>query len=175
MVAAVVSGVLAIVGTIVGGVIAGSSASSTVERQLSGETEKSRAEFLRTQRQSLYAKIIGHEQDLLEAEDHYLTAMGTATFDIEVHNRLAPAMYRNHQLLSQDKTNIDIIASDPCREAFEAWFTEHAQILTALSHRAEYMTGKRKDRPTFDLAKGHLAAQDAKKEFLEAARADMRG
>ena len=44
-------------------------ATNTIERQLSVETDRSKAEFLREQRQILYSQIIADERELAEVEN----------------------------------------------------------------------------------------------------------
>jgi len=67
--AAILAAILALGGTLWGSHMAADSASRTVAQQVSGETEKSRAEFLRGQRQVLYSQIIADERKLFDMEN----------------------------------------------------------------------------------------------------------
>src|SRR5688572_22972466 len=67
--AAILAAVIAFSGALWSAKVAAKAASDTVTRQVSGETEKSKAEFLRGQRQVLYSNIIAHERALRAAEE----------------------------------------------------------------------------------------------------------
>lgn len=65
--AVILSSVIAILASYVSASLASSSTLRAASLQVSGESEKSRAEFLRGQRQVLYAQVIGHERALSSA------------------------------------------------------------------------------------------------------------
>ena len=62
--AAILAAIIAFGGTWWSTERAAKAASDTVTQQVSGETDKSRAEFLRGQRQALYSRIIADERKL---------------------------------------------------------------------------------------------------------------
>jgi len=77
-IASIASAVVALGGTIGSGFIAADSASDTVAVQANRETERSRAEFLRAQRQELYAKALIDHQALSDAQGKYWSSVARA-------------------------------------------------------------------------------------------------
>ena len=67
--AAILAAIIAFGGTWWSTERAAKAASDTVTQQVSGEPDKSRAEFLRGQRQALYSRIIADERKLFEMEN----------------------------------------------------------------------------------------------------------
>jgi hypothetical protein len=102
---------------------AADSTAETVATQLSGETEKSRAEFLRGQRQVLYSTAITHERELYRAEFETDDAMGEA----EV-SRLFKRVLELKSKLDQDAATAEIIASEPVREQLRLLSLQHGKI-----------------------------------------------
>jgi hypothetical protein len=86
-----VSAVFSILTGLVTANLAGASAARVTSQQLSGETEKSRAEFLRGQRQVLYSKIIADQRRLRDSETAmktYLSAPPKQSTDEDVSNNM---------------------------------------------------------------------------------------
>jgi hypothetical protein len=109
--AAILAAILALGGTLWGSHMAAESASKTVAQQVSGETEKSRAEFLRGQRQVLYSTIVAHEIGIRKAEKKVVE-------DIEKtrrHNISTNPLWAQYAKLERDKPPAEIIASPPAR------------------------------------------------------------
>jgi len=126
MIAAIVSGVLAIVGTIVGGVIAGYSASSTVAQQLTGETQKSQAEFRRSQQQKAYADGATHAAQLHAAEHalhaELLIRNGPArTVALDKMNAAAGVMEAHEGL-------INLVGSEATRTKWAEMIARHGEL-----------------------------------------------
>ena len=76
-VSAIAAATIALFGTYWSGERAAVSAGETVNRQLLGETERSKAEFLRGQRQVLYSRVAAHELAAIIAADDQLSQIQT--------------------------------------------------------------------------------------------------
>jgi hypothetical protein len=87
--AAILAAVIAFGGTWWSAGVAAKAASETVTKQLSGETEKSRAEFLRGQRQILYAKIVVAEAAVKRGQDQTFDATFENIPKVRIQNYLA--------------------------------------------------------------------------------------
>jgi hypothetical protein len=131
---------LALGGTYWSGERAAKAASETVTKQLFGETEKSRAEFLRGQRQVLYSRIIGHERQVLEAEGEVgLSNPSHPDCDLdpndcprpEIRKKLSKA-YSSLATLESDVPESEIIASAEVRGHIKHLIEIHHQILYRL-------------------------------------------
>jgi hypothetical protein len=100
----------------------------TVALELSGETDKSRAEFLRSQRQKLYGEVISHELQLREREAAFATLIldPARAADLE---RDFPAINKNYGkargVLDRDRFQVDILGSPPFRTAYAQLVQEH--------------------------------------------------
>jgi hypothetical protein len=96
--------------------LAAEAAVKGVTIQLSGETEKSRAEFLREQRRVLYSTIIAHEIGIRKAEKKLVD-------DIERtrrHNISTDSLWAQYAKLERDEPPAEIIASPPVRAQLAA-------------------------------------------------------
>jgi hypothetical protein len=147
---------------------AADAAVKTVSVQLSGETEKSRAEFLRGQRITLYSTIIADDIALHEAERHTYTEL----MKTPKSKKIKSIDRVNKQLakLNQDRPTAEIIASLPVRNALAALYEVHgreAAQLTLMSFR---------DRKSGDPEKFSAIELDRQRSFdnfCEVARKDM--
>jgi hypothetical protein len=95
---------------------AAAAAVKAVSVQLSGETDRSRAEFLRGQRQRLYSTIVAHEIGIHEAENKLVK-------DIEQtrqHNISTNPLWTQYAKLERDEPSAEIIASPPARAQLAA-------------------------------------------------------
>jgi hypothetical protein len=111
-----VAAILALVGTWWSAKSAADSAFKAVSVQLSGETEKSRAEFLREQRRILYSTIIAHEIGIREAERKLVDDIGRT----RRHNISTDRLWAQYAKLEQDVPPAEIIASPPARAQLAA-------------------------------------------------------
>jgi hypothetical protein len=92
------------------------SAANTMQQQLSGETNRSRAEFLRGKRQVLYSTIVAHEVGISEAEHKLVN-------DIEKtrrHNLSTDRLWAQYAKLERDEPPAKIVASPPARAQLAA-------------------------------------------------------
>jgi hypothetical protein len=90
--------------------------------QLSGETEKSRAEFLRGQRRILYSTIIAHQLGIREAErklvDEIVKSPGPSGSPGRAFTK--DRLWAQYAKLARDKPPAEIIASPPARAQLAA-------------------------------------------------------
>jgi hypothetical protein len=124
--AAILAAVLALGGTWWNSLVAAKSAAETVTKQVSGETEKSRAEFLRGQRLVLYSKILTDEQRLMDAEnavDSWQPIDGPKNFD----ERLKTVGLRR-RALQADMSSAQILASKEFIHDLDALYRSHQNI-----------------------------------------------
>jgi hypothetical protein len=126
--AAILAAVLALGGTWWSGQTAAKSALETVERQTSAETEKSKAEFLRGQRQALYNSAFLREQTLFDIEEDWAHAI------LEQHKALgdekSKAWYTTYNALRADTSSMAIIASMEAYQAFVDLMSKHLEAAT---------------------------------------------
>jgi hypothetical protein len=122
--AAILAAILSIGGAYWSAERAARSASETVSKQVSGETEKSRAEFLRAKRQELYSKVIADEGELSQMENEILKK---AYENSQAKVKPAPPkslddflrpLDSKRKSLERDRSVIDILASDGVRDAY---------------------------------------------------------
>jgi hypothetical protein len=146
---------------------AADAAVKAVTIQLSGETEKSRAEFLRGQRRILYSTIIAHDTGIREAERKLVD-------DIQKtrrHNLSTDRLWAKYAKLVRDKAPAEIIASEPARKQLAA-LTE-----TQNSAKARFKLMSLKGKVDIDdvdwIYKYEDKQQKAFDAFCQAARKDM--
>jgi hypothetical protein len=100
------------------------SATATIERQLNGETERSRAEFLRGQRQILYSQIIADERKLVEVEDQNEEWSNNRELLIAQSN-----IQRQFNQLKGHAPTVEIIASKEVGEQFAKLIDIRGQMI----------------------------------------------
>jgi hypothetical protein len=208
--AAIAAAVIGVAGIIIGGFMsAGASdraaektANSTLESvkvQLAGETDKSRAEFLRTQQQVLYSKVITAEQALRDAEGQY----DNAVYLYLVRRGPKPSMKKlnaAYERWHNYDASIYTIGSTDVGKAFDRQNSNHFKLVDEVADIlpwymecvrnpsiARHTTLWSKDRKTVQLRCKerrtrlrnqmqelifHRSAED-RKEFVKAARHDM--
>jgi hypothetical protein len=118
--------------------LAGSSAANVTAQQLAGETDKSRAEFLRGQRQILYSKIVADENEIFNAEwktENTLITDGPrkAGQQLDVARDLEVKSWETYQ------AQVEILASGDFKSCFARLHliheNERLQLITLLSIR----------------------------------------
>jgi hypothetical protein len=92
------------------------SAANTMQQQLSGETDRSRAEFLRGKRQVLYSTIVAHETAIRNAEDKLVADIVRT----RRHNISTDSLWAQYAKLERDEPPAKIVASPPVRAQLEA-------------------------------------------------------
>jgi hypothetical protein len=146
------------------------------------ETERSRAEFLRGQRQVLYSKIAEHEQALVQAEGQSLNDI----LDIFIRQSAVTGIVDKTKptvkaliTLRHDAFALDIIGSESVRLHFGLLIKEHdKQYQNLLQVQNNLYVAKRQGRtPAMPDADPYWAINAEisrhEKNFKEAARADM--
>jgi hypothetical protein len=178
--AAILAAVLALGGTWWSAKTASDAAVEAVSVQLSGETEKSRAEFLREQRRVLYSTIIAHEIELREAEEQRLNDIPDPA-DPQFRRRsqrdrikfASEAMVPVREKLAkleQDRPSAEIIASPTVREHLKKLYVTHVRIV----HSIARMSVLGALDPEYDkLSRYDEDRAEAFDAFAEAARKDM--
>jgi hypothetical protein len=113
-----ISAVFSILTGVVTANLAGNSAARVAAQQLSGETEKSRSEFLRGQRQALYGKIITDQRRLRDSETamkNYLSAPPQQSTDEDASNKLKDTKSLLYAFWD-DVATAEILASEDVRQ-----------------------------------------------------------
>jgi hypothetical protein len=173
MIAALVSAAVALGGTIIAGLIAANSASSTVAQQLSGETQKSQAEFRRGQQQAAYAEAATHAGELYAAElalnADLETRRGSAAYKLAFDRVYAAAT-----AMESDEGTINLVASDVTRAKWADVIARHGELRQWLSKYIVAVADSdakefTEDRFVFLIA----AAGAAENAFTEQARTDL--
>jgi hypothetical protein len=143
------------------------SAANTMQQQLSGETDRSRAEFLRGQRQVLYSTIVAHEVGIREAE-HKLANDIVKT---RRHNLSTDRLWSQYAKLERDEPPAKIVASPPARAQLAAL------TATQNSARAHFKLMSLKGEVDEDAADWISKYEDKRQKafdaFCQAARKDM--
>jgi hypothetical protein len=148
--------------------------------QTSGETNKSRAEFLRGQQQVLYAKVIDHEVMWSDAESNYfiLATRRPTLPDPTVHDA-ADAEYDAKKTFQADGNVVKIIGSKKVVDEYNKLLDAHDTYGRAVvSYLAEF--GKAEECTTqackdkYDtIVDTQDSVEDSKSALLEAFRADL--
>jgi len=112
---------------------AADAAVKAVSVQLSGETEKSRAEFLREQRRILYSTIIADEIRLHKAEqkgfsDMYKDQQRKRKRTKQANSKLTSGVAEKFEKLEQDQTSAEVIASPTTRSRSAALVEVHNKL-----------------------------------------------
>jgi hypothetical protein len=129
-----ISAVFSILTGVVTANLAGASAAKVTTQQLSGETEKSRAEFLRGQRQALYGKIIADQRRLRDSESamkDYLSAPPKQSTDEDASNKLKNTTSLLYAF-SDDVATAEILASEDVRQEVRKLRETHNKICADL-------------------------------------------
>ncbi len=92
------------------------SAASTMQQQLSGETDRSRAEFLRGKRQVFYSTIVSHEIAIGKAEKKLVDEI----VKTRRHNISTDPLWAQYVKLERDEPPAKIIASPDTRAQLAA-------------------------------------------------------
>jgi hypothetical protein len=154
---------------------AADAAVKAVSIQLSGETEKSRAEFLRDQRRILYSTIIADEIKLREAEqkrDHdIVNSAGSRALPVPVRIKPMSPVAKQLSKLNQDKPSAEIIASPPVRARLATLYEVHQNIVTILTFMST--RGSKSDSDYARLLQLEGEREKAVDAFCQAARSDM--
>lgn len=150
--------------------------------QLDGETDRSRAEFLRSEQKVLYSRVISHDQALDSAGELLFKSGFVAVYATKSEEeRVALDQYeRAYQAFEADKPSMDIMASTSSRDAYYALVKAHRQMKPDFSATKPPKKGGHPTR----VLQGTLDYQETYREqgsavgqsrygFLEAARADM--
>jgi hypothetical protein len=141
------------------------------------ETQRSKAEFLRSQRQAVYTRVASQEQVVRKAESDYLVQIITLLKQGSSQSVVYPTYlkaYNAQNLLSAQKGSLDIVGSDEVRLAFDNLESEHVKQVGNLNVLASTIVkkglpsgGKNEVGDTFKRIDG------ARAEWVAAARADM--
>jgi hypothetical protein len=126
--------IAALIGGLMGAVVSGAFALANTNRQIGGESERSRAEFLRSQRQESYGQFINDMNMLSVAEQRLRTAIEgaignqkRATEDATVSQALAAV--KDAQIAAQrDYAEIRVVGSQDATDAFGAQFLRDHEL-----------------------------------------------
>jgi hypothetical protein len=145
------------------------SASETIKQQMNGETDRSKAEFLRGQRQVLYSKIIADEREIWEAEQAALYARNSG----EEPKSLDKALNTMRSAFAADLASAEIIASPTVRSHVTELYYIHWEALDHLGAPLLHYELRlvRDDMPA--MAEINSKRRLALKAFYETARKDM--
>lgn len=180
----------ALIAGLLGGVIAGLFAFSNTAKQLTGESKRSRAEFLRAQRVPLYSEVLTHEQALQDAEEEYLRDLedldyfeaesildavetaqetGSPIFDV----RLRP-MYDAYAVLARDRMTMTVLGSERIRKSLQGMLDAHRskrnELLKLTKVKRDHVLIA-SDYDGFEAAQ--KAAAEFRESFVEQARTEM--
>jgi hypothetical protein len=143
------------------------SAANTMQQQLSGETDRSRAEFLRGKRQVLYSTIVAHEIAIHNAEEKLVNDI----VKTRRHNISTDSLWEQYAKLERDEPPSEIIASPPARAQLAAL------TKTQNSARAHFkmmsLKGEIDDVAMDWISKYQDKRQKAFDAFCQAARKDL--
>jgi hypothetical protein len=186
-IAALLAGVLTVVGTVWGAYQnseasqkaaekAASAAVKAVEVQLSGETEKSRSEFLRAQRQTLYSGALEAVDGLDHTEINYYAFLSTSdddTFDFDRDRELERKLDKAFDTFNPFFFKVELLGSEEVAAKFRTVYELHSRIRSWLSSYATYQAGARPAPPegSFESLAGDLAG--AESDLVQACRVDV--
>lgn len=147
-IASIVAAAIALAGTVIGGIFtvysadraaqkAADSATKTIETQLAGETSKSRAEFLRSQRQELDPKVMEAERVLAEAEVNAYSNTRNYVYGHDPRPHLKQ-LQADHKRWLNYRASIQVLGSDDTAGIVGAFLkqAEHHSNFFARTQRA---------------------------------------
>jgi hypothetical protein len=134
LVGVLVAAFLSVLAAVISARLAGEAAARTTALQLSGETARSRAEFLRGERRVLYARVVAHVRMVDVQMDHY-----TQSIESNKVTKQQALSYVQHRgpvgfstmhvpgdkemvTLDNDRAELAILASTPVIRAFDNLF-----------------------------------------------------
>jgi hypothetical protein len=177
--------VAALIAAVIGGVVAGVFAYATANRQLTGETERSRAEFLRGQRQTAYSTFLAERWTLFKSEEELFLSFELPPADnsyvvgpetkIQLH---AAGEDTSSELLKFNaaQMTIEVIGSPAVVEASEDLTLQYDEIAAWLTDAGtSAIGGEPIDSRAMTDTYHHMeqVTIPTLSRFLKAARADM--
>jgi hypothetical protein len=130
-IATLVAAVIALGAATWSGRIAANAAVKAASQQQTGETDRSRAEFLRGQRQDLYGSVAAHEQALNESQESFIDHARDLTSPqlraLLKDGRNPPLL----QTLENDQFRMEILGSPKVRATF-------SKLISAQLQRQDY-------------------------------------
>ena len=180
LVGILVSAFFSVVAGVVSASLAARSAVSTTTQQLSGETDRSRAEFLRDKQLNVYATAISHEEGWPESLWTYHAVTTRMSQEKITHEFLNPnqTIRQSTSALDADEASMRLLASDQTLSAFHDLQTAKSNAYSALYRIIEERAAGRGDKQNLDAASKdfrdrYQVAVDAESEFYQATRRDM--
>jgi hypothetical protein len=157
---------------------AADAAVKAVSIQLSGETEKSRAEFLRSQQKVLYTKVITDLQKLDGARGQYAAMVFNPTEKPENLGMWKKRYDGPYATFMDDQNSVLILASEPAQQAFVRLMKAHKLIH---NNYLFYANLKSASWPSFTeppslqdtIQRAVRDSQVAEDDFVKAAKHDM--
>jgi hypothetical protein len=157
------------------------SATATIERQLNGESDRSKAEFLRGQRQEVYGWIVTDERELTALEEDMYNDITSSTrrkAERAARGSRSDFLDPFNKRLEKYKRNgpvIEIMASPAVRDTYSALIssrdTLHLQLYGLLQCRADAacdMNVKEKE-----YSDSYRYIEEQRTQLVSAARRDM--
>lgn len=141
-----------------------------VEVQLSGETEKSKAEFLRARRQEVYVTAAEHLNALEDAQGSYWAYVDVNAEDIAIGDeelfKRSTVMSESIQQVFRDRFSVGIIGTRDVVEAFDEVVLQYSEINNGLRRWASYRTGTTSVDPKFDYESFYSTMLKGKRDAL---------
>jgi hypothetical protein len=173
--AVLLAALLSVLAAVISANLAARAAARNTSETMTGETERSKAEFLRSQRQRLYAKIVADEDALISEESSWqqnlLYSLLTNEGDYDAQKK------RVNDLLSaftRDRAPLEVIGSAPVRQIYDKLLDSHTGVVSV---GKDYQVAKFSAQDTSQI---QLVMDDALAEVGElrerlssACRADM--
>jgi hypothetical protein len=176
-VAAILAAALALVGTLWSARVAAQAAIDSVSQQLSGETERSRAEFLRGQRQVMYTKMVKDESDLIAVELSYANSVddimeeGKSAADLDTSSDQFDRYFNTVQV---NEYSLQLIGSPEMRDAYGRIVNAHGVLVVQLVEFGKALkSGKRPPNMADVIQQKVEPLNKAHLELTTIARADL--
>jgi hypothetical protein len=187
LVGVLLAAVISVVAGVISARIAGEEAAKTTASQLSGETERSRAEFLRGQRRVLYARVVSHVRILdLKMQDyvHSLQSEEVTKQQAVIYlRRKGPLGFYTlhvpgHQemvTLDNDRAELAILGSTPVVTAFDELFEAENLRFNSLTDCTYSIANGQEpgEKLTKAMFQDEWRTSDAKSKMLKAMKVDM--
>jgi hypothetical protein len=137
------------------------------------ETDRSRAEFLRSQQRDVYTKLIQDENELFTAEIKYLGLLGNAQAG-KSHLPKKPDFFPLVAKVTADSNAVDIVGSPLARERVKELRNVEADFFRNIAIYGNHLKDGTDSPEMLRTCQDNMAAlQGAQKRFTDAARKDM--
>jgi hypothetical protein len=177
--AALLAAMLALAGTLWSGytssrasdraaMTAADAAVKAVSVQLSGETERSRAEFLRNQQRIAYFRVVKDMREMLDIESKLRFRLPP-----EAYPRIQDDMNRVGAKVYDDSFELQMLGSEDVRDSFNNFLAAGIQFTECANKAIDINGEQERERYIKSCDKYSDKQYDQQKEFVRAARHDM--